>query len=216
MYTVADPAWQYWNQAYCTSSTTGTNDPWILLGTNSSATTLTWGTWNTVYEETQEQKLAREAADRQRLDAQIERNRQRMERVAEEQRRAAQADARAEELLLAMLTGEQAATRREHGWFEVRGSRGHRFRIRPGLYANVDRMPDIGDERELSLCAHPYGVPDADAHLAQMLALVTDEDAFLAVANVHYRRPAPGPAADEEPVRIAGGRMPGGRLAAVA
>ena len=40
--------------------------------------------------------------------------------------------------------------------------------------------------------AHPPdSLPDADAHLAQMLALVTDEEKFLRVANCHYRRPAP-------------------------
>jgi hypothetical protein len=52
-------------------------------------------------------------------------------------------------------------------------------------------MPEIGEERESSWCAHPPGgLPDADAHLAQMLHLITDEDGFMRVANRHYQRPA--------------------------
>jgi hypothetical protein len=51
-------------------------------------------------------------------------------------------------------------------------------------------MPEIGEERDMTLCAHPPGhLPDADAHAAQMLALVTDDEAFERTANVHYRRP---------------------------
>ena len=40
-------------------------------------------------------------------------------------------------------------------------------------------MPEIGNERDVSYCCHPPGqLPNADAHVAQMLHLVTDEDDF--------------------------------------
>lgn len=100
------------------------------------------------------------------------------------------ANDRAEELLLSMLTEEQAASYKVRGWFEVRGSRGGRWRIRNvGQAGNVDLMPEIGDEAEMSFCCHPPDhLPVADAHLAQMLHLVTDEDGFRATANISYRR----------------------------
>lgn len=98
---------------------------------------------------------------------------------------------RAAELLGYCLTSDQRATLREHGWFEVRSSKGRRWRIRDrGQSGNVDLMPETGDERLATYCAHPpEGLPDPDAYLAQMLTLITDEDAFLRVANLHYRRP---------------------------
>jgi hypothetical protein len=106
-------------------------------------------------------------------------------------REGAVAHSRAREVLLSLLTDEQAASYAEKGWFEVRGSRGGRWRIRArGQAGNVDLMPEIGDEREASFCCHPPGgLPDADAHLAQMLHLVTDEDGFRRTANLAYRRP---------------------------
>jgi hypothetical protein len=43
-----------------------------------------------------------------------------------------------------------------------------------------------GDAARNTYCAHPPDyLPDPDAWLAQMLALETDEAAFLRVANVH-------------------------------
>jgi len=167
--------WQCWNQA-------------VYSTTASSTMTLTllpaWGTWNAAYEESLEQRAERERLVAQRL-ADWQREQQERARIRE------QAHARAEELLLSLLTDEQAASRRERGWFEVRGSAGGRYRIRRSSQAgNVDLMPETGEEREASYCCHPSGgLPDADAHLAQMLALVTDEDRFLRTANVAYQRP---------------------------
>jgi hypothetical protein len=67
----------------------------------------------------------------------------------------------------------------------VRGSAGGRYRIRRhGQAGNVDEMPPEGGHRTASFCIHPYGnFPDADAHVAQYLALVTDEPGFRATAN---------------------------------
>lgn len=157
---------------------TNTADPWPwwnLAYTNNQTTASTlivqapqwqWQAWNATYTETAEYSAVRQA------------------RLA--------ACSRAEELLLSLLTDEQAADYEQHGWFEVRGSKGGRWRIRDrGQAGNVDLMPEIGSERMASYCCHPPdSLPTADAHLAQLLHLVTDEDGFRRTANVAYRRPA--------------------------
>jgi hypothetical protein len=52
-------------------------------------------------------------------------------------------------------------------------------------------MPEIGEIREASYCCHPPdGLPDADAHVAQMLHLVTDEEGFRRTANLTHGRAA--------------------------
>jgi hypothetical protein len=116
----------------------------------------------------------------------------REERQAEDRRRApgrrqalALVTARAEKLLLSLLDEAQAASYLRDGWFEVRGSAGGLFRIgRRGQAGNIDELPPGGGPRIASWCAHPSGgFPDADAHAAQYLALVTDEPGFRAVAN---------------------------------
>lgn len=167
----ADVAWAYWNRGYTTGPLVIQNAPLITA----------WTQWNTTYEETAEQQ-----AEREQRQAQAELR----ARQAGEAR--VKANDRAKELLLSLLTPAQAATYAEHGWFEVRGKSGRRWRIRDrGQSGNVDLMPEIGDEREASYCAHPPGsLPAADAHLAQLLYLATDDDEFLRVANCHWRRPA--------------------------
>jgi hypothetical protein len=92
---------------------------------------------------------------------------------------------RAEALLLSLLGPDQARSYTEAGWFEVRGSAGGRFRIRRhGQAGNVDELPAAGGDRIASYCIHPSGgFPDADAHVAQFLALVTDEEGFRRTAN---------------------------------
>ena len=202
--------WQAWNWSYNASSTTtitNLNDPWQAwngaYNTGSMTTSATifvpqWQSWNFQYEETAEQRATREAeqaaweagraerevrAEQQRAEQERERERYQKVRLA--------AQSRAEQLLMTLLNDEQVRTYREHGWFEVRGSRGGRYRIRNrGQAGNVDLMPEIGNERDVSYCCHPPGqLPNADAHVAQMLHLVTDEDDFLKTANVSYQRP---------------------------
>lgn len=190
--------WTSWNNVYftaTTSSCTVTDSTWLAWsgGTGSySATTMTtayqpvtWATWNAVHEETAEQRADRERVATEAAAA---------ARARQEAYQAARAEARARalETLGMVLTAGQLASYAEHGWFEVMSSKGRRWRIRDrGQSGNVDLMPEIGDEREATYCAHPPGqLPDADAHLAQALTLATDEDAFLRVANCHYRRRA--------------------------
>lgn len=167
--------WQAWNNTTTLAGTGGTY-------TATWEYTLTWPAWNTAAEETREERETREQAAAENRAAAAAREQERI------QTREA-AKTRALELLSFCLTPAQMTTYREKGWFEVRGSRGRRWRIRArGQSGNVDLMPEIGDERLASYCAHPPGqLPDADAHLAQMLALVDDEDGFERVANVQWR-----------------------------
>jgi len=185
--------WQTWNLGTTTASTTNlttwqywNNSPFISSSTTTLSIVPAWGAWNTDYEETQEQRLERE---RFQAEQAAERERVRVASAAryEEQRQQRiVVQTRARELLLSLLTEEQAVSYTEQGWFEVRGSRGGRWRIRDrGQAGNVDLMPEIGDIREASFCCHPPGgLPDADAHVAQMLHLVTDEDGFRRTANL--------------------------------
>lgn len=177
--------WSTWNSVCMTSGNTVTGQP-------------QWTDWNAAYEEagelSAEQQAERDAAQAERRRQQDEREEEWRQRAAEQKRERETASARARELLRVLLSDAQWARYEENGWFEVRGSKGGRWRIRDnGQSGNVDLMPEIGDERDVTYCAHPPGsLPDADAHAAQMLTLVTDEDAFVRTANVHYRRPAPG------------------------
>jgi hypothetical protein len=129
-----------------------------------------------------------QVAAQQRRDAEWAR------RHAEQAKRRLRVTERAEALLLSLLDGAQARSYLEDGWFEVRGSAGGRFRInRRGQAGNVDELPAEGGHRIASYCIHPSGgFPDADAHAAQYLALVTDEPGFRAVANrtPRHRLPA--------------------------
>lgn len=175
----AEEPWQYWNGAY-----TSGNYTYATGGTIGYS--IPWETWNTQHEYTAEQ-LAAQAERRRQNEVQQEQWRQDRERLNARQ---AVVNSRAEQLLMSLLSDEQRRTRREHGWFEVRGSLGGRWRIRNrGQSGNVDLMPQTGNERLMSFCIHPPDrLPDADAHVAQMLGIVTDELAFRRTGNVTYRR----------------------------
>jgi hypothetical protein len=188
--------WGSWNVVY--TSTSGNTLVYdansniaIPSGAQFAVSVPQWTTWNTAYQETEDQRLERErqAAEAQALweAGRAEREQREAERRAERE----QAEARSLELLRSLLTGEQWASYQENGWFEVRGKSGRRWRVRnQGQSGNVDLMPEIGNERDATYCAHPpEGLPVADAHAAQMLALVTDDEAFMRVANRHWRRP---------------------------
>jgi hypothetical protein len=187
--TTGDTAWVAWNNGVTT--TAGSLALNYTSGTAYVSTGTQWVAWNAGYTEmTKEQEAelreAHRVAEERRLAQQAEWAAAERERQAER----GKASERATELLLSLLSEEQAATYREHGWFEVRGSSGRRWRVRNrGQSGNVDLMPEAGEEREATYCAHPPGgLPDADAHVAQMLALVTDDTTFERTANVHYRR----------------------------
>lgn len=177
-----------------TSSTwTNWNQSWYQIGTTSGSST--WIQWNTAYTSTGGLYTAYTPAEPESDEVLEQRRREQAEATercrvqAEESRRLVEEAGRhAEELLLALLSDEQAETWREHRWFAVRGSQtGRTYHIRRGIAGNVDLMAEHTDAREVTYCAHPPGVPAEDVCLAQMLLLATDEDAFLRVANVQQR-----------------------------
>jgi hypothetical protein len=182
--TTGNSTWQNWNQDWTSLGTVSGN---FNINTTASSTYATggWVQWNTAYTETEEQRAERE--ERQRRDQAD------WQRRYEEQQREHQAvKARAEELLVALLSDEQAETWRQHDWFTVRGSStGRAYRVRRGVAGNVDRMAEVGDEAEVTYCAHPPGLPAEDVNLAQLLLLATDEEEFLRVANATPRRLRP-------------------------
>lgn len=100
-------------------------------------------------------------------------------------REQAEAKAKARTLLLDHLGDEQRAMFEAHHHFDVISSAGRRFRLTLGREGNVFLMPDVGDQAVRSFCIHLRDrVPDEDNVLAQMLALQTDEAAFLRVAGI--------------------------------
>jgi len=115
-------------------------------------------------------------------------------RSAERQAHAmARAEAKivAEALLISFLSEEQLASWRDHNRFEVVGSHGGRYRLNEGISGNVEWHGPNGWQTKI--CAHPDMcgtlLPTADVVLSQMLALQTDEAAFVRVANVHVGQP---------------------------
>ena len=127
---VVDQTWQYWNNQYIVGAT----DNYYIFNVPTY-----WQAWNTVYQETAEQRQAREeAAYAARMEA--------MRQTEERHRIRVAANSRAEELLMSMLSEQQAADYTQHGWFEVRGSRGGRWRIR-NQGAGRQRRPDARDRQ---------------------------------------------------------------------
>jgi hypothetical protein len=195
-----EPAWGSWNITYTvTSGNTlvydANSNVAIPSGGSLTVTTPQGSYWNEQAQETGDQRAAREEREQQ-VQADWQR------RYEEQERERQAVRDRALELLRSLLTDGQWASYQEKGWFEVRGKSGRRWRVRNrGQSGNIDLMPEIGEERDATYCAHPPGdLPDADAHAAQMLALVTDDEAFLRVANRYWRRPPgddPGAIAQE-------------------
>lgn len=166
-----------------TTSLTWTNTAPLLWNITTSGTTYEWqfsGYQQTplpAYEPPSREELDRIAAEQYRFQR---------ERLARVTRRAE----RAEALLASLIDEDQMRSYLTRGWFEVTGSSGGRYRInRNGQAGNVDELAAQGSERVASLCIHPYGgYHDADAHAAQFLALVTDEEGFRRTANRTPRR----------------------------
>jgi hypothetical protein len=96
---------------------------------------------------------------------------------------------KASALLNEWLRPEQRATLDRHGYFDVRGSHtGKCYRIRRGRNMNIDELGKNGGQ-VATWCFGPVGyLPLGDVMLAQKLALETDEQTTLAVANRLRRR----------------------------
>jgi hypothetical protein len=94
------------------------------------------------------------------------------------------AEQRAYTLLKEWLSPEQIARFESYGYFEVSGSHsGKCYRIRRDRNMNIDELDGDGS-RVAVWCFGPVGqLPLGDNMLAQKIALETDEQAALAVAN---------------------------------
>lgn len=90
---------------------------------------------------------------------------------------------RARELLYEHLDEEQEASYRENLYFETVGSNGTRYRIEWGYAGNVLALNESGRPWR-RYCCHPSGYANEDTLLTQKLLLETDEDSFLAIANI--------------------------------
>lgn len=98
---------------------------------------------------------------------------------------------RAEELLLSLLSPDQAESYSRSKSFIVQGSHGGRYRIAEGVSGNILLVNDE-DESLARFCAHPSmaesWLPTPDVQVAQLLALITDEKQFIDTANIHQGR----------------------------
>jgi hypothetical protein len=121
------------------------------------------------------------AAERERREA--DRRRREAERQAAIRERA-EAEQRAERLLLDHLSERQRAEYRERRAFTVISADGERtYRIERGWSGNVKLIGPDGRECR-RYCIHPRErVPTEDCMLAQKLLIENDEPAFLRVAN---------------------------------
>jgi hypothetical protein len=106
--------------------------------------------------------------------------------TAEREQRRTAARTRARSLLVAHLDESNRHMLAQRGHIEVDGSDGRRYRIHDRhTVGNVLRLGGDGAP-ESRWCAHPNAeLPQEDHMLAQMLALMTDAEGFLRLANRH-------------------------------
>lgn len=167
--------WGAW-AASCTSScTTGTINVWQAWNSNTTLTSTPSRSAPPAL--TAEQQAARRAeADRQRAEW--------VAQAAERDRLALEANARAEELLVAHLAPAQRESYLRNKSFELQAASGRRYRIRHGWAGNVDALDEAGQVVE-RLCIHPREMcPNPDNMLAQKLLLEVDETRFRQIANI--------------------------------
>lgn len=175
--TVTVPSWS------TTTTTTASAGAYTLSSVPYTVdNTIRWNTPQPVDENERQRQLEALAVGR----------REAMARTQERARIRAEAVERATSLLMAVLDEHQRESYRRTGAFDVIGSRGTLYRIHTGSVGNVEWISPDGEGGRL--CAHPsmneHWLPDQDVAVAQMLALTTDEAAFVRLANVHRgRRP---------------------------
>lgn len=172
--TVTIPNW--------TSSNTGTFTMAVADGGLTHLPTVNYTINNTNPEEAQHDLERRIRVDQEWEQERAQRARSRTEAIE-----------RATALLLAVLDERQRESYQATETFDVIGSRGTHYRIHMGSMGNVEWLTPDG-ETGGRLCAHPsmneHWLPDQDVALSQLLALTTDETAFVRLANVHRgRRP---------------------------
>jgi hypothetical protein len=117
------------------------------------------------------------------------------EQMEEDIARRAAADQRAKELLPLVLSPEELVIYNECGILVFTGSDGLKWQVETAGYeGNVSLLDPESEDVVVKYCAHPrmrvegsrQRLPDADAWVAQILALKTDVEQFLATANIQW------------------------------
>jgi hypothetical protein len=174
--------WNSWNNQYVVANSTGTGN--CNYVTN-------WNSWNRHYEETEEQRKAREEREARWREDEERRWQERQarleeERKLEEARRKAAKD-KARKLLLEALDETQREEFNSKRFFHVTSKTGKRYRLEYGVCGNIKEVDERGAVQTI-LCAHPKNVPCEDSLFSQKLALENDENTIRKVANVHFNR----------------------------
>lgn len=165
--------WPMWTRGTTSATTAVSNQITVVTGND------TWGYWCEGTPVHLEPRSPQQTEAMQRAAAES------TARLLEAERKRAEAEARAEQLLIENLSLVQRLEYAQTRSFVVDGHAGRRFRIRHGRSGNVDLVGPDGRISE-RLCAHPNEmVPNADTMLAQKLMLDSDEALFLRVANRH-------------------------------
>jgi hypothetical protein len=192
---------QMWSNWVTTGTTSATGsyygNQWYAWQSSSTSTTATyyttvqWDRWNTVYEETAQQKEER----RIRSEQYAEQERVRKEEYKEREARQIAAKAKAKDTFVEHLSPEQKEEFELHHSVTVIGSDGRRYLIHTnrGLAGNVEVFEE--EQPILRLCAHPRDyvqgeqdpLPQHDHFFSQMLQIQHDAEEFCRVAIVHWR-----------------------------
>lgn len=187
---------------------------WIATQTTTTGDTIRWGwtdeqqvvwnNWNTRYPQPAEILPRHEAMQVINDEMQRQReaeNRRLLAEAQERQQLAAEANERALELFLMLLTAEQRVQWHEEEAVTVRGSEGGLYEIRSGgVHGNITQIDEHGC-RLATLCVAPrmydyeegdrsgrYSLPTPDGWVGQLLAIRHNELELVRHANFSYRR----------------------------
>ena len=180
------------------SATCATDNAWQVWSTNpiihTTSAVTTWGLWQeTAVQtirgglgpvETPEQRARRDAEEaRYRAEREQQNARWREEERAR-LRKKEEADERALQLLVSMLSDQQRSDLKNHKHFFVDAPSGRLYRIDYGTHGNVKVVDRLTRKITERLCIQPNGVPAGDANLMQKLLIETAEETFRAHANI--------------------------------
>jgi hypothetical protein len=188
--------WGSWTSNSTTATATNyttTSTVWVSWTTSTASTSAVWNCWSSdagsvtytqtaaPYQETDEERHARE-----RREAEARREQQKVERERKAKQEAA--DKKAKELLKEVLDDNQKREldSKDEFTLTVVGSK-NRYRIRKGDCRNIDKLDATGKVIE-TLCFHPdkniKSVPHYDTMAIQKLMLENYEDEARKVANI--------------------------------
>lgn len=205
--TASSSVWSTWTTTYRTTTSASTSDT-VVWGTWTSGTVpasdFTYTTYTTKYmwaEWADQAKQQRETREQIRArQAQAEINRIESERKAKEFEEAKkQAELTAQKLLEDLITDEEMETYlktgkvlvkgKKHDYILVKGSQADVIKIDKGKV--VDLKSYKGKVKGKSYCVHPvnqYSLPDTDKIVAMKIALETEEDRIMKMANARGDR----------------------------